>query len=897
MKFPDHLKECTHALSFAVKKLLFVSDYAKRQALVLSQLLQEDECNVALTKENYQQYINAIGFDLPTALFEKQLRQFRHRHIIRLLLREYANLSTVAQTIQEWSFCADVIITHTKLYCEHIMTERFGTPLSETGQISQLYVIAMGKLGGNELNFSSDIDLIFAFSFNGYTNGERSVSNQEYFTKVVQQLIQILQQVTQDGFVFRVDLRLRPNGDSGPLVLSFPAMETYYQEQGRDWERYAMVKARLIDADFVGHQWFNHWMVPFVYRRYIDFSIIESMRSMKAMIEREIQLNTLLDDIKRGRGGIREVEFIIQSLQLIRGGRMPEIQQPNAMNALVALKNKGLLIRTVALQKAYLFLRKLENALQTLNDQQTHALPVDAAKQAQVACAMGYHDWCDVLSMLHRYQDIISHTFQRVLNHKNEYKDDKRLLSNQLASLWQGHIEENMAIHLLISLGYENAARCYQMVYAFRHSSRCRRLTQSARLRLDGFMVLLLSALANIKDTDQVLLHVLKLLENIVGRSAYLALLIENPTVLNEILHWFLHSPYITSLIVAYPFLLEVFIDQNESWRPPSRAALNKALLSKLSHAKDVEEQDDVLRQFKLTCELLAARAELYEQYSAVRMSRFLTFVAEIIIQALLSCILVKHGDEFSHVQAQFAIIAYGTLGSYEMNYQSDVDLVFLHTLPIAQESLAVRLTQKILHRLTTRTQFGVLYTVDTRLRPSGSSGLLISHVDAFVDYQRNRAWTWEHQALLRARVLIANRKTRQLFQELKRDILLRPRDIATLADEILTMRAKINKHALSKGVKYEPGGLLDLEFLVQFLILSSQNEHFGMHTNTLKHIEMLSKNILAARQIMRLKKAYRIYQDALHQFILQNQVVDVMNSQKNILHLMDMLYGGHIST
>ncbi len=886
--FLKHFSDLAHPLTWAVQRLLLVSDYAGRQINHLQTLLQEDDCQMPFVKEDYQRFVASISLDTPTHLFARAIRQFRQRHLLRLLLRELANLASTEETMTAWSHCADVLILRTLLYCEQQQRARYGTPYSESGELAELYLIAMGKLGGIELNFSSDIDLIFAFSAAGYTDGEVSISNQQYFSKIVQQMTQLLQNKTEDGFVFRVDLRLRPNGDSGPLVSTLAAMETYYQEQGRDWERYAMVKARPIRVGCDATLWFERLITPFVYRRYVDFSVIESLRSMKTMIEREVQLNPMLDDIKRGQGGIREVEFIIQCFQLIRGGRSPALQQQNALLALHVLKKEGLLAHTAALNQAYLFLRKLENALQMQNDQQTHSLPLDALQQAQLMFAMGQESWDNLLTKLHQFQRIINRSFLAVLSKVDAYQDEKRLLAHQLASLWQGHIEETMAINLLTSLQCRQADRCYQMIYAFRHSPRCRRLSQAARMRLDRFMVLLLSELVRVQETDAVLLQVLRLLENIVGRSAYLALLTENPPALQELLHWFAHSPFITSLLVNQPFLLEVLIDQERTWRPLSRQQLVELLRQKLAHCDEHELQDDILRQFKLTCWLLAARAELYGQCDALRIGRFLADVAEVIVADVLARAcqqLSLRYPEIIQIKSNFAIIAYGKLGSREMNYDSDVDLVFLHAARSEDEGLVTRLTQKILHMLTMRSQTGLLYSVDTRLRPSGSAGLLVSHVDAFMEYQRLQAWTWEHQALLRARVLFANQRMRSTFGQLKKDILFKARNRLELRDEVQSMRTKIDKYVDNNPIKHDAGGLLDLEFLVQFLVLAHPQTCYIRSTSTLTQLQQLQdQNIVSRTQCAQLKRAYRYYHRALHQHLLQPGPVDLLKQQTDVL-------------
>ncbi|KTD04921.1 bifunctional [glutamate--ammonia ligase]-adenylyl-L-tyrosine phosphorylase/[glutamate--ammonia-ligase] adenylyltransferase [Legionella feeleii] len=890
-----HFAALKHPVAEALQVLLLVSDYACRQVDILKQLLQQDDCQQPLTREDYFMQVNQLSGQ-SFILFARALRQFRHSHFLRLLLREIAGLANTEETMLSWSDCADAIIRHGVAFCQQELAARYGEPCDETGLPTQLDVLAMGKLGGRELNYSSDIDLIFAFSAAGYTNGQEQLSNEQYYTKVVQRFIQLLQNVTADGFVFRVDLRLRPNGESGALVSSLAAMETYYQEQGRDWERYAMVKARLISINpDEQSRWIHRLITPFVYRRYVDFSVIESLRSMKAMIEREVQLNPALNDIKRGFGGIREVEFIIQNIQLIRGGRLPHLQQQGAMAALDALKQEGLLARTAALKQAYLFLRKLENCLQSQNDQQTHSLPVDAVKQAQIALAMGYSNWDDLLTRLHQYQRIISAAFHAVLHKVDTDEDQHRLLANQLTSLWQGHIENSMAINLLASLGFQHAERCYQMIHAFRHAPRCRRLTQAARMRLDRFMVLLLSELTEVGETDTVLLQVLHLLENIVGRSAYLALLTENPQVLKELLYWFANSPFITSLLVGQPFLLEVLLDPEQTWHPPSRKQLQQTLRNQLAHCGDNELQEEVLRQFKLVNWLAAARAEMDGRYDAVRTGRFLADVAEVIVVEVLTIAcqqLSSRYPQIRQVKSRFAIIAYGKLGSREMNYNSDLDLVFIHAAYPEEESLVTRLTQKILHMLTTRSQAGILYEVDTRLRPSGAAGLLVSPIEAFVDYQCTQAWTWEHQALLRARVLSGNQHIRSVFKQLKIDVLFLPRVKQTIRDDVLAMRAKIQKHVDADEIKHAAGGLLDLEFLVQFLVLTNPASSLVQYTHTLSWLRTLFKEgKLNKTQFGQLKRAYKYYHHLLHQHVLQPGLVGNKSYQTEVSALSQQFY------
>lgn len=870
LPYARHFADNTHPLAEALQRLLVASSYATRHIDALQTLLAGDDCQSPLSFDDYQRLLREeVAFHAPN--LPRALRRFRHRHFLRLLLREQGGLASTTDTMTAWSDFADAVILHALAYCEQELGVRYGRAREENGEPARLYALTMGKLGGRELNYSSDIDLIMIMSASGYTDGVESISNTHYYTRVVQQFIQLLQNVSEDGFVFRVDLRLRPNGDSGTLVPSLAALETYYQEQGRDWERYAMVKARLPGGEQAA--WFQRLIAPFTWRRYIDFSVIDSLRSMKSMIEREIRLNPRLDDIKRGMGGIREIEFIIQNVQLIRGGRLPGLRQQNAMSALDAIHQEQLLPKTAVLKSAYLFLRKLENCLQSENDQQTHSLPTDPQKQAQIAFAMSYDSWSALMSRLQQYRRIIGYLFHAVLHSQDSQQDDERLLANQLTSVWQGHVESGMAINLLSSLGYQEAERCYQMIHAFRHAPRCRRLTQAARLRLDRFMVLLLSRLNGVANTERVLLNVIHLLENIVGRSAYLALLTENPPAMQELLVWFSESPFISDLLVAHPFLLEQLLGEQGRWQPASRSRLEQQLKEQLASCQDAEAQEDVLRQFKLTQSLLVARAEMRNHVSAVRAGRFLADLAEVILVQVLAVAAVQLQDRYpglNQVKSQLSIIAYGKLGSREMNYASDLDLVFVHNCPPEQESLVIRLTQKIIHMLTARSQWGVLYAVDTRLRPSGEAGLLVSTLTAFVTYQQNQAWTWEHQALIRARVICGDARTKVIFRQLKQNVLMSHRSQANVWQDVANMRDKIRQQMGSEGVKHAPGALLDLEFRVQYAVLAHPVAVMSRYTHTLSLLQQLAgQGLLSAVHFRILRQAYRRYHQVLHQALL----------------------------
>lgn len=881
-----------HPLKDAVRTLLLTSDYAGVRHGALLDLLQDKELRPR-TRQEYFELLRHIPLASSQVFFMKALREYRHRELMRLLILQYAGRIQTDEAILAWSHVADALILYVMAFCQHQLEVRYGKPRTSTGSEAQLYVLAMGKLGGLELNFSSDIDLIFSYEEAGDTDGDEVISNQHFFSKVIQHFVAVMQTVTADGFVFRVDLRLRPNGDSGALVLSLTGMETYYQEQGRDWERYAMVKARVISENLEQQPaWFARLITPFVYRRYIDFSVLESLRAMKAMIEREVLLHPGLNDLKRGKGGIREVEFIIQNIQLIRGGRLQPLQKQSILEVLEVCKEHHLLADVEALKQAYLFLRRLENVVQMLHDQQTHALPEDPLKQKQVALAMGYASYAKLISALQRHQNNISELFKQTLAKPDDFEDDKHLLANQLMSLWQGHAEEHMAINLLSSLGFANPQHANQMLATFRQSPRCKRLTQASRLRLDRFMLILLTEMNHKPHNDEMLLQILRLLEHLVGRSAYLALLAENPKALHEVLYCLQHSPYITNLLVNHPFLLECLLDTEAPWHPISKAHLSHQLQAELMGNSEPEE---VLRQFKLKQCLMAARAVLLETISSLQMACFLADVAEVILHevVLLACgqLSAKH-PEILELQGRFVVLAYGTFGSRAMNVSSDLDLVFLHAAKSHEDLLVTRLTQKILTLLTVRSQSGILYAVDTRLRPSGSAGLLVSSFKAFKTYQLEQAWTWEHQALLKARVVVGSSSMKRQLTLLKAEVIKGARHRNQLQDEVLVMRAKIEAHLEPDPVKKEQGGLLDLEFLVQYLILKSENPVFASKTSTKEQIRKLEQlGVLKQKQASILQNALSAYLQSLQHAAILGSRPELEPIQAQVRAIYDRIF------
>lgn len=883
--------DCSEAS--ALWAALSCSGYARRHQRILADVMRDATVSRYYEYSQYDEALLQYSKEQSIQAYGKTLRYFRHYHMLRLWLRELAGYADTIETMSSWSDCAEVIIMHALSFCEQELALRYGIPQNPQMEKSVLFTLGMGKLGGHELNFSSDIDLIFVYSEGGQTSGPSIIDNQQYFSTLVQRFVHLLQDNTVDGFVFRVDLRLRPFGDSGPVAISKTALETYYQEQGRDWERYAMVKARVLGK--TQEQWFDTLILPFVYRRYVDYSVIESLRSMKAMIERELRQNPRFEDIKRGKGGIREIEFIIQNVQLIRGGRLLPIRQRNAVAAINALAKQGLLDRSQVLEQAYLFYRKLENVLQIQEDEQRHHLPKDAERLQQISRVMGFEDSERLQQRIQQYQRIVSHLFQAVLGEAASFEDDNRVFIRQLSNLWQGHVEENMAVNWLTSMGFQAAERCYKLLQSFRHSARVRRLSQTATIRLDRFMIRLLPALRHKKYSDEILLRLIHLLEKIVGRSAYLALLAENPSVLEETIEWFEISPFISNLLIHNPFLLEVLVDFEAAWRPWSRSQLNEMLDKELSMCSDEEQAQECFRQFKLKCTLMIARSELSGKVTAIRAGRFLADLAQVLVKSLCQSAIRQLSERYPELAQQaskFSVVAYGKAGSREMNYDSDLDLVFLHRMPVSMEPVINRLTQKILHILTVRTQSGVLYSVDTRLRPSGSAGLLVSPLEAFVQYQQQQAWVWEHQALLKARVFYGTNIFSQHLYHLKRQIIINSSQRPELLESVQSMRTRVGYSMDASDIKHIPGGLLDLEFLLQYQVLAYGDPMLARYTNSFSILQQLyARACLKPGEFACLKEAYQKYHHCLHQQILQNKRKTAEINITKIRELIEKIY------
>jgi glutamate-ammonia-ligase adenylyltransferase len=806
------------------------------------------------------------------------LRHFRYQQHLRLAWRDLAGWADIIASMRELSLLADIILEQTTRRLTSWLSQEMEQPRTATGEPIPFLIIAVGKLGGEELNFSSDIDLIFATT-------ERA--DAPFFKRLAQRLLRVLNTVTPDGFVYRVDLRLRPYGDTGELVQSFSGLEAYYQEQGRDWERYALVKARVISDNVQASQDLQQLLKRFVYRRYVDYGAIDALRRLKQSIEREVAAKSLQDDIKRGEGGIRQIEFIAQVFQLIHGGQDKSLQDRSLLRVLEYLADCGTLPlqTTRELRAAYLFLRRVEHCLQMVAEVQTHTLPRETVALTRLSTSMGFAVAEDFLQTLQHHQHSVAKHFSQMVAEPSvaDLPMTSDPILQNLQALWLGQVEEGPAAQLLTELGFIEVKEVLLWLQAFRDSHRIRQLSATARARLDAIFPKLLLLVSKQGLPIVTLRRLLSLFEAIVKRSAYLAMLLENPPQLKQFLTLFAVSAWVAEQVTVHPFLLDDLLHQDLLHRATQPEKMTHQLRYDLLVApeQDLEQQMDILRRFKYRQMLQVACSDVMGVVPVEKASQQLTRIVETLLAQVYEIAyketLLQYPDLAEH-DLDFAIVAYGKLGAAELNYGSDLDLVFLYKQSSGASIPVVRLAQRILHLLSTRTVEGVLYSVDMRLRPSGESGLLVSDFASFSEYQSKEAWTWEHQALVRARMIHGSVPMRAQFAALRRQMLMKSRDIKTLKQEIVEMRQKVRQtHAVNTpgefDLKHGIGGMVDIEFMVQLGVLAGSLSHPQLteSTNTLITLQQFKLlNVLSDEDCDALIKAWQHYRQLQHHALLQ---------------------------
>ncbi|MDD2721012.1 MAG: bifunctional [glutamate--ammonia ligase]-adenylyl-L-tyrosine phosphorylase/[glutamate--ammonia-ligase] adenylyltransferase [Gallionella sp.] len=813
------------AFNEMLQKTLRGSRYAKRVLEAEPALLEwlQQHCATPCDREEIARLLQSAGADLfNEASLASAVRRLRKQVMVKLILRDLNGLADLVEVMQAMTALAEVVVQQAQACVMQTLRQQFGMPIGrESGAQQQMLVIGMGKLGGGELNVSSDIDLIFVYAEDGETDGPRQLSNHEFFTRIGRRLINLVNELTGDGYVFRVDMRLRPYGDSGPLVMSFAALEEYLISQGREWERYAWIKARVISPpEAASAAELQALFRPFVYRKYLDYGAIDSMRKLHAQIRQEVQRRDRLDNIKLGPGGIREIEFTAQVFQLIRGGQDAALRILPTRRVLGLLAAKEHLAAEVvtALDEAYVLLRNLEHRLQYLDDQQTQELPEKPEDKQVIAEMMGYADYPALISVLDRHRAVVTNQFEHIFGETPQEQDN--------AQLWREHIGDEELAAGLSELGYRKAADSAQHLLQLRGGLRYQQSSERSRKLLDTLIPRFIKLGVRFDDPDATLSRLLAVLEAISRRSAYLSFLVEYPQALDRLAKLVSSSSWAADYLAKHPALFDELLAARELYQPPQWPLIEEDLTARLAECgPDTERQLDVLHHVQQEQIFHLLAMDLQGLLPLEKLSDHLSDLADLMLRHVLAlCWAIarkRHRDD-----ARFAIISYGKLGGKEMGYASDLDMIFLYDddHPDAQENYA-RLGKSINTLLGSYTATGRLYETDLRLRPNGASGLLVSSVEAFADYQQHHAWVWEHQALTRARYSAGDAAVGAAFEEIRRQVLCRERDHAKLREEIVAMRQKMHDgHPNASGlfdIKHDAGGMVDIEFMVQYLVLA----------------------------------------------------------------------------
>ena len=872
---------------------LFISENCTRNPSLLHDLVTSD----ALFSDNYRQqyaaYLNAIHIDSEPNLMQI-LRHFRCREMIRIAWRDLAGWSDLDETLADLTHLAEVCIQFALDYLYQHACNLKGVPTNKIGTAINIVVLGMGKLGAWELNYSSDIDLIFAYAEDGVLKDRKETTYGEFFSKICRSLVKVLDAITADGFVFRTDVRLRPFGDSGPIIMTFDGMENYYLTQAREWERYAMIKARQVAGDFDSGKQLSAMIKPFVYRRYLDYGAFDELRALKTQITQELMRKDRMDNVKLGPGGIREIEFIGQAFQLIRGGQDTDLQARSILKILKLLGEKQLLTpeEALLLQQSYCFLRKVENHIQQYQDKQTHDLPKDPLIQQILAFSMDFADWQAFKTALNKVRAQVHDIFDHVFS-----LSEQQNIKNTAQSVWLDDNDET-SINYLQSHGFKQTDTALKILKDFKHSRAITRLTTKGARVIDHLAPQLIDALQIIDNKGVTLKRILDLFEAVAGRNVYLSLLSENPDALAQLIKLSAASPWICQYLAQYPILFDELLDTRSLYDPLDKQQLKQQLNTCLKTVArdDIEQLMIRLRQFKHLNTLRIAAADIMGVIPVMVVSDYLTYVAEVILASVIEIVwdllTTKHGHppDSSKTNMKFAVLGFGKLGGAELGYGSDLDMVFLYDCanghamtngdkPISTAQFYGRIGQKLRHILDTKMLAGLLYEVDMRLRPNGNSGLLVAHINNYEDYLKNDAWTWEHQALVRGRFITGDKQLKTHFDAIRYRILSLTRNIKTLNQEVQEMRTKMreNLNIDAFNLKQSAGGIVDIEFIVQFLVLAhaTKSKELTTYTDNIRLLKTLSQQrYISEIDAEQLKTAYCQYRDYGHRQVLQDKPV-----------------------
>jgi glutamate-ammonia-ligase adenylyltransferase len=888
----------------------FAAELCIKNPTWLMQILSLTDEQLILRGTSHKRRLTQVLIEVNS---EKQymnlLRCYRNEEMLRIIWLNHNRIIPMEELVKDISLLADCCVALTLDFVYSSQCSLFGTPFSDAtvSKIpSQQYlaVVALGKLGSNELNLSSDIDLMFCYNNHGETKGTaRSISNKVFFTKVTQRLIHILNHINEQGFVFRVDIRLRPYGDSGPIVMCLAELEQYYQDHGRSWERYALLKARIIAGDFTTGNMLLTKLKPFVFKKYLDFSSVSCLRNIKDQLTHEIKLKQMEHNIKLGSGGIREIEFIVQSYQIIYGGKDNTLQKNNTIKTLNLLYKKKYLPAkiTEGLYDNYVFLRNLEHAMQSIYDQQTQEYPQNKLLQQRITLAMGFVDIASLNIKLIECKKFVSKCFNKIIT--KPISTDETLQLKKLASIWTGKLSEKDSITLLIKKNFQNPQEIINKIKLLKLESIAKNVRRQSLERLDKFIPILFKSASASEKPDLFFLRILLLVIAVLKRTAYLVLLMENPKLLFFLGNAFSKSIWITEHIIEYPQLLDDLFTLINIEKIPTREQLLIDLNEQLATVNndDLNEQMECLRHFKIFHLLRVNIAQIANKLPLMKISDYLTYLAEVIVTCSLNIswntISLAYGNtqlEQPPVIENFIIIAYGKLGGIESSPASDLDLVFIYDNKNIENSIYTsdfftKLSLRITHILSTKTISGSLYEVDTRLRPSGTEGLLVSSITGFKNYQANVAWLWEHQALVRTRIIAGDKKLAKKFAKIRKNILCTKRNKITVYKEVINMRNKIKNNYYNKNknlyvkfpiasyfnLKHGHGGIIDIEFYIQMLVLIHAHKYNQLikWTDNIRIVETLKQiQVIPEKQANLLIDAYKYYRELVHKKDIDNK-------------------------
>ncbi|HKK90431.1 MAG TPA: bifunctional [glutamate--ammonia ligase]-adenylyl-L-tyrosine phosphorylase/[glutamate--ammonia-ligase] adenylyltransferase [Desulfobacteraceae bacterium] len=894
---PEFLENLDRALVFSD----FIYTSVLKEPELFLDLVTSGDLDTSYAENRYGAQLDArLSGVSEISDMKRVLLQTRLREMVRIAWQDLTGKAGLEETLKDLSNLADACIDRAFLFLHDTLCSVYETPLDSLGEKQRIIVLGMGKLGAGELNFSSDVDLIFVCPDTPAPAGRgRGITNEEFFTKLCRRFLRVFDTAMDETTLFRVDTRLRPFGTSGPLVMSCSAMEDYYQCQGREWERYALIKARPVAGDIAGGKALLRALNPFIYRRYFDYGTFESFREMKKRIAFQTEDSRLKNNVKLGTGGIREVEFFCQIFQLVRGGVEPEFQEPNLVRVLSLLAARSCIDETVRaeLEKGYCFLRRVEHRLQEHADLQTHDLPETSEERLRLALSMGFQGWEPFLQALDGHRTRIHTHFSQLL--VTEESQDREL--DQLRYLW-AHLNNPQAEEVVLTVsGFDNPEQVVKLLKRVEEHPNTKKLTSDGTRRLDQLIPMLVKKAGETKAPETVLSRCIDLVISIERRICYLSLLLENPGVLSTLAALAEKSHWIVSFLASHPALLEELIDPSTLYTPPGKEALAEDLALRMAHIPhdDFEFQLEELCLFKQVNVLRVAAADISQNYPLMKVSDHLTWIAETILHCVIAIswdqTMVKYGTPvgkktYEAACCGFAAIAYGKLGGIELGYNSDLDLVFLHTgrsgtttsgsRAIEKKRFYTLLGQRIVSALTLHTPAGTLYQADMRLRPSGQAGAIVSQVDAFADYAENQAWIWEHQAIIRARPVAGDEDLQNRFSHIRRRVLTRFRNPESLKRAVGEMRERVRREQFKSlkhlfDLKQEPGGIVDIEFLVQFLVLKHGHDHPALvqWTDNVRLLDTLAgEGLLSQSHADTLKTAFLAFRRSLHRQDLQEE-------------------------